>query len=264
MGNSIGGIIIRRKKTVKIMKMNGETMKLKVPIQAEDVVKDYPGHVLLDSEAVKHYGIRAKPIDTQQQLEPRRLYFLVELPQLQVPRRVRSSAGIHMSAKDRLDSLMLARRSASDLFIIKPMAKSESEEEDIHRDGGGHSHGHGHGGAVRVRMKLPKSEVTRLMNESKDEAEVVGKIVDLCVAKSSSSSSPSSTSTSSSSAACGGGSCSLSTSRSSSMSSLRGKEVAVLPHHQQAGHLVRHRHSHKKKVGFLPVTQGEIQPAAAS
>ncbi|PPE00684.1 hypothetical protein GOBAR_DD02302 [Gossypium barbadense] len=107
MGNSLGG-----KKMTKVMKINGETMKLKTPVRAEQVVKDYPGHVLLESEAVKHFGIRAKPLQSHQNLEPKRLYFLVELPEApkeRVPRRVRS--GINMSAKDRLESLMLSRRS---------------------------------------------------------------------------------------------------------------------------------------------------------
>ncbi|OMP05213.1 hypothetical protein CCACVL1_02001 [Corchorus capsularis] len=104
MGNSIGG-----RKKAKVMKVDGETLKLKTPIRAWDVVKDYPGHVLLDSEAVKHFGIRAKPLEPQQDLKPKKIYFLVELPKLpadedynKAPRRVRSG-GIHMSAKERDD-----------------------------------------------------------------------------------------------------------------------------------------------------------------
>ncbi|KAH7571000.1 hypothetical protein JRO89_XS05G0237000 [Xanthoceras sorbifolium] len=125
------------------MKISGETFKLRTPVRAEEVVKDHPGHVLLESEAVKHYGTRAKPLQPQQKLEPKRLYFLVELPSNSVPkerltRRVRS--GINMSAKDRLESLML------------------------------------------VRMMLPKAEVDKLMKESKNEAEIAGKIVGLCMA----------------------------------------------------------------------------------
>lgn len=77
MGNTIGG---RRK--AKVMKIDGETIKLKTPIQASEVVKDYPGYVLLDSEAVKHFGIRAKPLEPRQQLKPKKVYFLVELPKL--------------------------------------------------------------------------------------------------------------------------------------------------------------------------------------
>jgi len=58
MGNSLGG-----KKTTKVMKIDGETFKLKTPVTAEEVLKDFPGHVLLDSESVKHYGARAKPLE---------------------------------------------------------------------------------------------------------------------------------------------------------------------------------------------------------
>lgn len=121
MGNSLGG-----KKTTKVMKISGETFKLKTPVKAEEVLKKYPGYVVLESEAVKHFGTRAKPLQPQQNLEPKRLYFLVELPNVPaeiVPRRVRS--GIQMSAKDRLESLMLARRSASDLTIMKKVSSTK-------------------------------------------------------------------------------------------------------------------------------------------
>ncbi|XVE92055.1 hypothetical protein REPUB_Repub01dG0064300 [Reevesia pubescens] len=168
MGNSLGG-----KKTTKVMKINGETFKLKTPVKAEEVVKDYPGHVLLESEAVKHFGIRAKPLQPNQKLEPKRLYFLVELPEApkeRVPRRVRS--GINMSAKDRLESLMLSRRSVSDLTLMKPKSviPEESEEE-----------GSEESGAMRVKMRLPKAEVEKLMKESKNEAEAAEKIMQLCM-----------------------------------------------------------------------------------
>ncbi|XWS63909.1 hypothetical protein CRYUN_Cryun06bG0141900 [Craigia yunnanensis] len=153
------------------MKINGETFKLKAPVKAEEVVKDYPGHVLLESEAVKHFGIRAKPLQPHQNLVPKRLYFLVELPEApkeRVPRRVRS--GINMSAKDKLESLMLSRRSVSDLTLMKPKSVIPEESEE-----GSES------GAMRVKMRLPKAEVERLMKESKNEAEAAEKIMQLCM-----------------------------------------------------------------------------------
>ncbi|GAB4828784.1 hypothetical protein Ancab_018445 [Ancistrocladus abbreviatus] len=217
MGNSLGG-----KRTAKVMKINGETMKLKTPVQAGEIVKDYPGHVLLDSEAVKHFGIRAKPLEPYRNLEPKRLYFLVELPQFpqKVPRRVRS--GINMSAKDRLESLLLSRRSVSDLSLIKPAGGPVVVD-----DGEGKMEG-----PMRVRVRLPKAQVEKLMSQSRDEAEAAERIVDLCVSKSGSS-------------------------NCSSSSSSNGREVAVLE--QQA-----HRDRYKRRVGFLPVNQGDNQLAVAS
>ncbi|XP_038997325.1 uncharacterized protein At1g66480-like [Hibiscus syriacus] len=152
MGNSFGG-----KKSSKVMKINGETFKLKTPVKAEEVVKDYPGHVLLESEAVKHYGIRAKPLQSCQKLEPKRLYFLVELPEApkeRVLRRVRS--GLNMSAKDRLESLMMSRRSVSDLTLMKQQSP--------------------------VAIRVPRGEVERLMKESESEAVAAQKIMELCMA----------------------------------------------------------------------------------
>ncbi|CAN4083138.1 unnamed protein product [Withania somnifera] len=166
MGNNIGG----NKKKTKVMKINGEILKLNTPTTTSDVVKDYPGHVLLEYEAVKKFGIRAKPLEPEQELKPSKIYFLVELPLFpkeeittssKVTRRVKSAA--HMSAQDRLECLMLSRRSASDLAISKPS----------------------NGATVRLKMKLPRGVVQKLIEESRDETEVAEKIMDLCMPNSS-------------------------------------------------------------------------------
>ncbi|KAJ6356772.1 hypothetical protein OIU78_004802 [Salix suchowensis] len=228
MGNSLGW-----KKDAKVMKISGETFKFKTPVKAGEVVKDYPGHVLLESEAVKHYGIRAKPLKSHQDLVPKRLYFLVELPESapadqKVPRRVRS--GISMSAKDRLESLMLARRSTSDLSIINPASIAAEEAKS---------------GAMRVKMRLPRAEVEKLMQESRDETEAAAKIVDLCMAST-------------------GGS------NNSSRETAQNQESALLqqPVHWKSGHgkassqgIIKTR---EKRVSFLPVSEGEMQIAVAS
>ncbi|CAI8618487.1 unnamed protein product [Vicia faba] len=171
MGNVFGS-----KKTTKIMKIDGEMMKLKTPIKAGEVLKDHPGLVLLESEAVKHYGVRAKAIEAHKELQPKRLYFLVELPKEIKPRRVRS--GIVMSAKDRLDNLVLTRRSTSDLSIMKQRKMDDG--------GGGDGGGEGgdvkvkeNGGGVRLKVRLPKAEVEKLMRECKDEAEAAEMIMRL-------------------------------------------------------------------------------------
>ncbi|KAD2393550.1 hypothetical protein E3N88_40527 [Mikania micrantha] len=107
-------------------------------------------------------------------LKAKRLYFLVELPKLvedRGARRVRS--GINMSAKERLESLMLARRSASDLSFMK----ASSIMVENHGGGGGG----GDGDSFRVKLRLPKAEVERLMKESKDQNEAAEKIMKLCM-----------------------------------------------------------------------------------
>lgn len=162
MGNSLGG-----KKTTKVMKIDGETFKLKTPVTAEEVLKDFPGHVLLDFESVKHYGARAKPLEAKQRLEAKRLYFVVEPVKECPPRRVRS--GIHVSAKERLESLMLARRSSSDLSILKPPGGWTTEEEE--------------GAVRRVKVRIPKAELEKLVKEGATEAEATQKIAALFMAK---------------------------------------------------------------------------------
>ncbi|KAG4191193.1 hypothetical protein ERO13_A07G076700v2 [Gossypium hirsutum] len=176
MGNSIGG-----RNKAKVMKIDGETIKLKTPIRVWDVLKDYPtGHVLLDSQTVKHYGIRAKPLEPQESLKPKKIYFLVELPKLaddevhKAPRRVRSG-GIHMSAKDRLECLMLSRRTVSDLSMVRPSSTSMVSDGVRLGGGGGGTSG---GGMMTVKMRLPKSQMAKLVEESKDGVEVAEKILD--------------------------------------------------------------------------------------
>ncbi|OIT34991.1 uncharacterized protein A4A49_53474 [Nicotiana attenuata] len=137
------------------MKINGEILKLKTPVTTLDVVKDYPGHVLLESEAVKKFGVRAKPLKPEQELKPNKIYFLVELHLFpkeeisRVPRRVKSP--VQMSAKDRLECLMLTQRSASDLSISKP-----------------------NNGPIQLKMKLPRSLVQKLVEEGEVKMKVCG------------------------------------------------------------------------------------------
>ncbi|KAL6960181.1 hypothetical protein U1Q18_038672 [Sarracenia purpurea var. burkii] len=168
MGNAIG---VRKK--VKVMKINGETFKIKTPVRAWEVVKDHPSHVLLESEAVMQFGLRAKPIEPDRELKPKKIYFLVELPKLheeEVPRR-RARSGVHTTAKDQLEWLALSRRSVSDLSIMKPMISVGS-------GGSGSS-----SGPVRVKVRMPKTQLAKIVEGSSNEAEVAEKIVDLYMDK---------------------------------------------------------------------------------
>ncbi|XP_031396572.1 uncharacterized protein At1g66480-like isoform X2 [Punica granatum] len=176
MGNSIGG----GRKRAKVMKVNGEVFKLKTPIRALEVVKDYPGHVLMDSEAVKHFGIRAQPMESQQELRPKKVYFLVELPKFPEhekapPRRVRS--GINMTAKDRLECLMLSRRSVSDLAAARPssgpMMLSDRGQQQQGRE------------PMQVKLRIPRAQLAKLVEESEDGVDVADKILDLYMMNSS-------------------------------------------------------------------------------
>lgn len=169
MGNSLGG-----SKKAKVMKVDGATFKLKTPARAGDVVKDYPGHVLMDSAAVEARGLRAKPLEPGEELKPKRVYFLVHLPRPvpeiasdRAPRRVRST-GVRMGAKERLDLLMLSRRTASDMTAVRKPSSSSSSSGDAAATT-----------PVSVRMRLPKSQVERMVSECKDQAEVAEKIVNL-------------------------------------------------------------------------------------
>ncbi|KAK9278331.1 hypothetical protein L1049_027896 [Liquidambar formosana] len=171
------GNILLRGRRAEVMKVDGETMKLKTPVQVWQVIKDYPGHVLVESEAARRFGIRAKPLEPQRELMPKKIYFLLEMPKFSQDmtlRRVRS--GVQMSAKDRLESLMLSKRSVSDFSMIKPRTGNivfdETEELGSKR------------GEIRLRLRLPRAQVAKLLDECKDAAEAAEKMMDLCVKKS--------------------------------------------------------------------------------
>ncbi|CAI9110597.1 OLC1v1010651C1 [Oldenlandia corymbosa var. corymbosa] len=164
MGNSIITGVAGRRNRAKVMKISGETFKVKTPVFGTDVIKDYPGHVLLESEKVKRFGIRAKPLEPEEELKPKKIYFLVELPKLpeeKVPRRTRSA--VNTSAKDRLECLMLSRKSGSDMSIGRRQDPAA--------------------GPTQVKLRLPRAQLEKLAKDSKDETELAERIVQLCSAQ---------------------------------------------------------------------------------
>lgn len=160
------------------MTVDGTTYKYRAPAAAGDALREHPGkgNHLLESEEVRRLGLRARPLDPDAPLKPGKLYFLVELPpsssahhhrRARAPQRTWSGA-LHFSgggggagAGERLESLMLARRSASDV--------AASSVVD--------------GGALRLRVRLPKADVQRLVDDSRDAADAAERIMQLCVAR---------------------------------------------------------------------------------
>ncbi|KAL5220620.1 hypothetical protein ABZP36_025333 [Zizania latifolia] len=170
MGNAIGG----RRRTARVMTVDGTTYKYRPPAVAGAALREHPGYQLLESEEVRRLGVRARPLDADAPLKPGKLYFLVELPRLsraRAPRRTWSGALVHVGgAGERLESMMLSRRSASDVAASVTASPASSVEA-------------GEDGVVRLRMRLPKAEVARLVKESRDAAEAAEKIMQLCVAR---------------------------------------------------------------------------------
>uniref|UniRef100_A0ACD6AK47 Uncharacterized protein n=1 Tax=Avena sativa TaxID=4498 RepID=A0ACD6AK47_AVESA len=173
MGNAIGG---KRRRTARVMTVDGTTYKYRPPAAAAAALRDHPGHQLLESEDVRRLGVRARPLDDDAPLKPGRLYFLVALPRLaRAPRRTWSGPLVHVSgggAGERLERLMLSstRRSSSDVAAAMMAASPRCSSVEAAADG-----------AVRLRMRLPKADVARLLEESRDAADAAEKIMQLCV-----------------------------------------------------------------------------------
>jgi hypothetical protein len=90
---------------------------------------------------VKLLGVRTRPLQLDAQLRPGRLYFLVALPQPTAPPRRAWCGALHVGARERLESLMLTRRSTSDLTF--PTATASPAASDG-------------GEPVQLRRRLPK------------------------------------------------------------------------------------------------------------
>ncbi|CAO2825343.1 unnamed protein product, partial [Amaranthus hypochondriacus] len=179
MGNNMGG---GNSKTAKIMKINGDFLKLKLPLKVLDMIKEYPNHILLDSQDFLRYNLRSKPLNPEDELKPRKIYLLVELPKFpneinsQKPlRKVRSG----VLARNNGDNLMMkkgSRRTASDLTMV--MTRSTAKDDG----GDGGSLMGGYVGPTRLKMRLPKAQVEKIMEESgNDDGEAAKKIVRLCL-----------------------------------------------------------------------------------
>uniref|UniRef100_A0A453KSQ1 Uncharacterized protein n=1 Tax=Aegilops tauschii subsp. strangulata TaxID=200361 RepID=A0A453KSQ1_AEGTS len=186
MGNALAG----RRRAAKVMTVDGATFRYKTPAAAGAALRGHPGHQLLESEEVRRLGVRARPLDRDAALKPGKLYFLVQLPpggaggrggggggeqDLRGPHKTWSGA-LHVGARERLESLMLSRRTVSDVASLMPSAGREAAARSSSVEAGAD-------GAVRLRMRLPKAEVARLMKESRDPAEAAERIMQLCVAR---------------------------------------------------------------------------------
>ncbi|CAN6224394.1 unnamed protein product [Urochloa humidicola] len=197
MGNALAG----RRRAAKVMTVDGATFRYKTPAAAGAALRGHPGHQLLESEEVRRLGVRARPLDRDAPLKPGKLYFLVQIPRggssigddgdPRAPRKTWSSGALHVGARERLESLMLSRRTVSDVASIMPSSAARlavaaaggDSPPEAKKKEAPPSVEVGADGAVRLRMRLPKAEVARLMKESRDPAEAAERIMQLCVAR---------------------------------------------------------------------------------
>ncbi|GLJ50392.1 hypothetical protein SUGI_1074060 [Cryptomeria japonica] len=165
MGNAI--LFRRHHGRVKILKLDGQLLKVKRPLIVNQILADYPGYVILHSEAVRHMGVRAKPLDESATLNARHLYFLVDLPKLEnQTRRVRSE--IPTNPKSRLEIILLTRRSISDISHTncEPSSDISKTSED--------------NGVLRIKVRFRKVQL-EMMAERQDRSETVERILNSCL-----------------------------------------------------------------------------------
>lgn len=62
----------RRRRKVKIMKDNGDIIKLGRPVYVKEILENHPNHAIFEGEAIR-------PLSQNTELRPGRLYFLISL-----------------------------------------------------------------------------------------------------------------------------------------------------------------------------------------
>ncbi|GLJ50396.1 hypothetical protein SUGI_1074150 [Cryptomeria japonica] len=112
-------------------------------------------------------GVREKPLDGSATLNSKHLYILVELPKVE-SHPLRVHFGIAMNAKSRLESMLLACRSISDILH---MNCESSSSEIMSEDNGG----------VRVKVRMRKAELIEMMAESQDSSQTAERILESCL-----------------------------------------------------------------------------------
>ncbi|KAL8161142.1 hypothetical protein V2J09_012631 [Rumex salicifolius] len=134
----------------KIMKINGEFFKFGTPAKVRDIIGKYPGHILLDSDEFRRFNLRARPLDPEFDLQPKKIYLLVELP--------RFPSEEDADNTPRRSNYGETSRAPENFRVSQPSASP-----------------------VRVKVKLPKAQVERILEQTSDDAEAAGKIIDLCM-----------------------------------------------------------------------------------
>lgn len=156
------------------MMADGTSFKLEPPATVSDAIANHPDHVVMESEEVKRLGVNAVALHPDHPLKPNKLYFIVKFPKVQPPSQAgnRVNSGINMTANERLENLMLSRRAVSDITFMRTTAVIEEEEGQEKEEG------------LRVKLRLPKSEVDRLVRENGgDKAAAATKIMELCISR---------------------------------------------------------------------------------
>lgn len=159
----------------KIMKINGEFFELGTPAKVADIIENYPGHVLLDSNEFLRFNLRARPLDPEFELQPKKIYLLVELPRFPTAEEADYTLQRTNSAEILDDTIHPPENFGKSQVLVTDFSATARSEA-----------GEGPAAAaavtpVRVKLKLPKAQVERILEQSSDDAEAAEKIIDLCM-----------------------------------------------------------------------------------
>nr|CAD1834958.1 unnamed protein product [Ananas comosus var. bracteatus] len=98
-------------------------VQLLLEFGADVDLRDHPGSPVLESEEVKHVGLRARPLDPDAPLKLGKLYFLVDLPRADPePDHRRAGAGASVPTRRRRRAFLLgagAARSYAFLLVAR-------------------------------------------------------------------------------------------------------------------------------------------------
>uniref|UniRef100_A0A0C9S984 TSA: Wollemia nobilis Ref_Wollemi_Transcript_1629_832 transcribed RNA sequence n=1 Tax=Wollemia nobilis TaxID=56998 RepID=A0A0C9S984_9CONI len=136
---------------IKVLKTDGNLIRVEPPLYAKDIMCDYPNHGIFDAASVTRLGlVLARPLPFHAKLRPSRLYYLVPLP------FNNNYNGNNMSdAMAKIQHLSSSFRLGEVSTVSSTMAEEDSDNE----------------GALRVKLRMRKEDAERFISECQAQSQ---------------------------------------------------------------------------------------------
>ncbi|GLJ50429.1 hypothetical protein SUGI_1074650 [Cryptomeria japonica] len=78
--NCFNTVVKEKRGRVKIMKADGEMIKVWSPVNVKEILADYPDHEMFEEDENRRLSMDSRPLSSATLLRPGRLYFFIALP----------------------------------------------------------------------------------------------------------------------------------------------------------------------------------------
>ncbi|GLJ50434.1 hypothetical protein SUGI_1074700 [Cryptomeria japonica] len=152
--NCFNTVVKDKRGRVKIMKADGEIIKVWSPVNVKEILADYPDHEMLEEDQSHRLSMDGQPLSPTTIFRPGCLYYLVPLPMQSTP----SSTSTSHACRQQIYSKSVSNR---DLTTDNTMSRLISSTNN--------------GSTTRLRIRLSKEEASSLL--SVDGNKVMGDLL---------------------------------------------------------------------------------------